>query len=413
METIEVKTKLKQKPEIRFASFKESWMSIKYGEIYSFYTTNSLSREKLNYEAGTVRNIHYGDIHTKFSTLFDINKENVPYINTEIDLSKIDKNCFCKEKDLVIADASEDYADIGKSIEIINLNNEKVIAGLHTFLARPDKHEMAKGFAGYLVKSFGFRKQVMKIAQGTKVLSLSTTRLAALTLIIPSFPEQQKIASFLSAVDEKIQQLTRRKELLEQYKKGVMRQIFSGKIRFKDDNRKAFPKWEDKRLGEISNISIGEFVIRTKQTPDGKYPVYNGGASWTGLYNDYNNEGNKIIISARGANAGFVNYEARRYWAGNSCYSVDIADKKLNIVFFIYYYLKFSQHLFTDYQQAANIPSVSKKDVQVFKIICPSTTEQQKIASFLSSLDTKIESVANQISQSQTFKKGLLQQMFV
>src|SRR5690606_14830909 len=145
-------------PKLRFKSFAERWKKIAYGDIYTFYTTNSYSRDNLNYEAGLVKNIHYGDIHTKFSTLFDIQKEHVPFINTEIDISKIKEESYCQEKDLVIADASEDYADIGKTIELVNLNNEKVVAGLHTFLARPNKYEMAKGFAGYLVQTWNVRK---------------------------------------------------------------------------------------------------------------------------------------------------------------------------------------------------------------------------------------------------------------
>ena len=65
--------------------------------------------------------------------------------------------------------------------------------------------------------------------------------------------------------------------------------------------------WEQRKVGNIANTTIGEFVIKTKQNPSSPYPVYNGGISYTGFYDDFNNEGNKIIISARGANAGFVN----------------------------------------------------------------------------------------------------------
>lgn len=180
------------------------WNEKLFGDIFSFYSTNSFSRDNLNYDQGTVKNIHYGDIHTKFSTLFDIRREHVPFINSEIDLSKIKRENYCQDGDLVIADASEDYEDIGKTIEIVSLNGEKLLAGLHTFLARPDKYQMQTGFSAYLVKAAYVRKQVMTIAQGTKVLSLSSGRLAKVKLNVPSIKEQEKIASYLSAIDDKI-----------------------------------------------------------------------------------------------------------------------------------------------------------------------------------------------------------------
>ena len=92
------------------------WQFKKFGDIYEFKSTNSYSRDCLNYEAGEVKNIHYGDIHTKFKSNFNVDNENVPFINTEIDILKIPSECYCREGDLVIADASEDYDDIGKTI---------------------------------------------------------------------------------------------------------------------------------------------------------------------------------------------------------------------------------------------------------------------------------------------------------
>ncbi|KAB8155441.1 restriction endonuclease subunit S [Kordia sp. TARA_039_SRF] len=202
------------------------WEEKKYKDIYTFYSTNSLSRNKLNYEVGKVKNIHYGDIHTKFSTLYDITKELTPYINNDIDLSKIKEENYLKNGDLLIADASEDYNDIGKTIEVVNLNKEKVISGLHTFHARPNKYKMALGFAGYLVKDWSVRKQVMKIAQGTKVLGISTSRLGNIKLTIPSLEEQTKIATFLSTIDKKITLVDTQIENTQQFKKGLLQQMF-------------------------------------------------------------------------------------------------------------------------------------------------------------------------------------------
>ena len=95
---------------------------------------------------------------------------------------------------------------------------------------------------------------------------------------------------------------------------------------------------EWKKLGEIAYVSIGEFVHQNKQNPQGKYPVYNGGISYTGYYDKYNKDANNIIISARGANAGFVNKVDRPYWAGNSCYSIDVNQAIANWLYVFYYF---------------------------------------------------------------------------
>jgi len=202
------------------------WEKKKLGEIYSFKATNSYSRENLNYELGDIKNIHYGDIHTKFQVQFDITKELVPFINPEISTERILADNYCKEGDLVIADASEDYADVGKSIEIINLNQEKTVAGLHTILARPDLKVIHIGFGGFVMKSNDIRKQIMLMAQGTKVLSISANRLGSIDIILPSKQEQAKIANFLSAIDDKINHCQKQIEKTELWKKGLLQQMF-------------------------------------------------------------------------------------------------------------------------------------------------------------------------------------------
>ena len=128
--------------------------------------------------------------------------------------------------DLIIADASEDYADIGKTIELIDLKDKKVLAGLHTFLARPKTSKTAIGFFSYLLKSWNLRKQTMVIAQGSKVLSLSTTRVSKLKLKLPSIEEQEKIANYLSAIDVKIESVQQQIKKTQAFKKGLLQQMF-------------------------------------------------------------------------------------------------------------------------------------------------------------------------------------------
>src|SRR5690606_21997351 len=142
----------------------------------NFKVTNSFSRENLNYQVGTIKNIHYGDIHTKFQTLFNITNEIVPFINDEINVGRISDENYCKEGDIIFADASEDLNDVGKSIEIINVNREKLLSGLHTLLARPKVNIFHLGFNGYLFKSNQVRTQIQKESQGSKVLSINVGR---------------------------------------------------------------------------------------------------------------------------------------------------------------------------------------------------------------------------------------------
>ena len=171
--------------------------------------------------------------------------------------------------------------------------------------------------------------------------------------------------------------------------------------------------WEQRKLGEISHTTIGEFVIKTKQNDNNPYPVYNGGTSYTGFYDEFNNEGNKILVSARGANAGFVNIVKSRYWAGNSCYSIELLDKTLFDMDFLYQEMKRNQSKFIDNQQAANIPSVSKADVENFDIVAPSFDEQNKIAELFAYLDNLITLHQRKVEKLKNIKSALLEKMFV
>jgi type I restriction enzyme S subunit len=203
-----------------------AWEEKKLSEIYAFRATNSFSREDLNYEIGETKNIHYGDIHTKFSALFDIAKEQVPYLNPDISTTRVQEDNYCKEGDVVFADASEDMKDIGKAIEIVNLNNEKLLSGLHTLLARPIQGKLYIGFGGYLFQSQNVRKQIQRESQGTKVLGISASRLTNIELGLPCIAEQNRIFNSLSSIDKKIEL---EKKVLAQYeeqKKYLLQNMF-------------------------------------------------------------------------------------------------------------------------------------------------------------------------------------------
>ncbi len=271
-------------------------------------------------------------------------------------------------------------------------------------------------------------------------------------LIVPAtIPEQQKIASFLSAVDEKIQQLTRKKELLEQYKKGVMQQLFqsesglagfedeqdaqdkeilkiqkSGKSRFRQDNGKPYPKWEEKRLNDLAEIVGGG----TPETSVAEY--WDGPIQWftpTEINQRFVSNSKRTITeeglknsSAKLLPIGTLLFTSRATIGEISFATVECTTNqgfqslivnKANSSEYIYYWIKQNTKEFLRRSQGSTFPEISKNEIIKIRAKVPCLEEQQKIASFLTALDAKIEGVAAQIAHTQTFKKGLLQQMFV
>lgn len=386
-------------PKISFKDSTSNFIKVKLNQLLKRYSESNLDAEFGRDDILSLSSIH-GIVDRK--GLLDDTYDKVNHLAYK----------KCKYKDFVY----------GKSISatypygLFKVNNCKdgLLSTLYyTFkVADNVSADYLDSYFSHLNRTNNFLRGLVLV--GDRYITAESEFLLSGTITIHSDKnEQQKIADFFTTVDEKINLLKKKKELLEQYKKGVMQKIFSQELKFKDEEGKDFPEWEEKELGEIATITIGEFVIKTKQNENGKYPVYNGGRSYTGLYDQFNNEGDKIVISARGANAGFVNYVKNRYWAGNSCYSIGILNNEKHNTIFVFYYLKFQEKSFIQNQQAANIPSVSKQETQGFTVKTPIIFEQQKIADFLSALDDKIAIVEQQINKTELWKKGLLQQMFV
>jgi len=245
----------------------------------------------------------------------------------------------------------------------------------------------------------------------------------------PSLPEQQKIANFLSAVDQKIQQLQRKKELLTQYKKGMMQKLFNQEIRFKPDPTEAsgdeqgndFPEWEEKKLGEV--CTVNPKVLNLPQN-------FN--------YIDLESVSKGQLTQRKRIDLEEAPSRAQRYLSRNDILYQTVRPYQMNNYFFdlkgeyvastgyaqlrpvenpIFLYQKIHDQNFVNKVlvrcTGTSYPAINSKDLAKIKIEFPSLPEQQKIANFLSALDEKVAQVGQQIEQAQRFKKGLLQKMFV
>jgi type I restriction enzyme S subunit len=315
-------------------------------------------------------------------------------------------------------------------------NTGQVVTGVHGafhnnfFKIKYDK-TCSKWFLYYFLTSHKTQHTILKLAGTSTIPDLNHGDFYKITLNTPTFPEQQKIASFLSAVDLKIQQLSRKKELLEQYKKGVMQQLFSGKLRFKDENGNDYADWEEKKLGEVSTLLKDGSHGSHKDVPDGKHyllsakNIRDGRVNIDGddrkiseddfksIYKNYTLEENDILLTIVGTIGRVAKYKGE----ANISFQRSVAFFRFknissDYVFQLMHGNEFQKELDTRKVVSAQ-PGIYLGDLAKIPLNIPCIDEQQKIADFLTSIDTKIESTNQQINQTQSFKKGLLQQMFV
>ena len=421
-------------PRLRFPGFLEAWASSPMSGLYSFKGNNSLSRDKLNYEAGELRNIHYGDIHTKFALHFRVDAERVPYVNPGESSSAIRPDNFCMAGDIVFADASEDMADIGKAIEIIDAGDVPLVSGLHTILARPNEGSFALGFGAYLFSSEGVRKQIQRESQGAKVLGLSATRLGNVQLHYPSKPdEQQKIADCLSSLDELITVETQKLDSLKTHKKGLMQQLFPREgeavpwLRFPEFREAG--EWDTKRLDNIGRVSRGASP-RPKDDPryyGGPVPrlmvqdVTRDGKWVTPQIDSLTLEGAKLsrpcpagtLTIVCSGSVGVVSFLAVDACIHDGFLALIDIDESIVSKDFLYHCLSTLREQFEKGATHGGVfTNLTTSGIELFEISCPNTLEQQRISDCLSSLDEIITVQSQKIDALKAHKKGLMQQLF-
>ena len=210
-------------PPLRFPEFTEPWERNKVSDILDFYSTNSLSWEQLEFANGDLRNLHYGMIHVGLPTLVDLAKDELPNIKQ----GNVPRNYeLCIDGDVAFADASEDTNDVAKAIELINTNGQQVVFGLHTIHGRDNKGLTAIGFKGYAFASKIFHDQIKRIAQGTKIFSISSKNFAECYIGLPTLQEQRKIAHLLSIIDRRIAVQNKLIEDLQQLKSALVERLY-------------------------------------------------------------------------------------------------------------------------------------------------------------------------------------------
>ena len=238
----------------------EGWQSITLGKITS--TITSGSRDWAQY---------YADAGSKFIRMTNLSRDGI-HLKLD-DLKFVDVNSLSadgKRTSLVSGDVLISItAELGK-IGWIPSNFGEAFINQHTALVRIKADLANSKLIAYLLSTPKINKKINKLNDAGAKAGLNLPTIKSIDFYFPALQEQTKIADFLTAIDDRISQLAQKCELLEQYKKGVMQKIFSQELRFKDEEGREFPAWEEKRLGDVADIIGGG-------TPDTSVKEYWGG----------------------------------------------------------------------------------------------------------------------------------------
>lgn len=408
---VEIAEEVKSLPALRFPEFKEEWVEKKLKDI-----------SKINQGLQIA-------ISERFTTqvegsYFYITNEFLREGNEKKYYIKSPSNSvLCQEDDLLMTRTG---------------NTGMVVTGVsgafhnNFFKINYERTLVDRWFLYYFLTFYKTQSLILRLAGTSTIPDLNHGDFYKISINLPKLDEQQKIASFLKAVDDKIQQFTKKKALLQKYKKGVTLQIFSQQIRFMDENGLDFPKWQEKKLAEIAvsisnglsinqnQLKAGFKVTRIETISSGKIDLNKVGyvESEQDIYK-YKLEIGDLLFSNINSvthigKIAFV-YDDLDLYHGMNLLRINI-DRNKHFPLFFYYQLtskKLKQHFERMCNQAVNQASINQTDLKKTRLLTPSLTEQIKIANFLKAIDDKISYTSEQIQLAKQFKKGVLQQMFI
>lgn len=387
-------------PKLRFPEFSGNWKSKKLEEVGSVINGLTYSPDDIHDDGVLVlRSSNVKENQLSFN-------DNV-YVNT-------DNYNPVRENDILICVRNGSRNLIGKNA-LITKEAEGVAFGAFMSVYRSELNK----FVFQLFATDTYYK-IIQENLGATINSINNSDLKKFEFFFPLKEEQDKIADFLYLVDNKINKLTKKKALLEQYKKGIMQKIFNQEIRFKDDNGNDYPEWNEKTLDDIATINMGQSPSSNSYNVDGNgLLLIQGNADikerktnprqWTSQPTKKCEIGD-IILTVR-APVGFVSKSIHEACIGRGVCSIKSKGKNNNE--FIYQFLLYFEDKWGKLEQGSTFTAVSGSEIKSILLEVPSFQEQDNIATFLSSIDRKINSVTIQLEGTKEFKRGLLQLMFV
>ena len=396
-------------PNLRFPEFSEDWVQYNCSDLLEFYSTNSLLWEQLDYENRELLNLHYGLIHVGLPTLVNIKQNNLPSIKPEFQPKNY---TICKNGDVAFADASEDTNEVAKPIEFYDCSDKQIVCGLHTIHGRDKLNATEVGFKGYAFSSTPFHHKIRRLAQGSKIYSISSKNFAEVTLGVPTKKEQRKIVDLLSKIDERIATQNKIIEDLKKLKVAIIENAFCekhynykiGDIITQNSNRNKSNK--ETNVLSVSN-KLG-FVEQSEQFEDRTVASEDVTNYKIVRANDFAYNPARINI---GSIARLKQYESGIVSPMYICFHTkkNVLPEYLEMFFLTQYFkhemykrLEGSVRLCLSYEGLTNIP-----------IFIPEIPLQKEISDKILAFETKIGIEEHYLNALEKQKQYLLQQMFI
>lgn len=416
MQTQTPQSETQKIPKLRFLGFKAKWEDKRLEEVANFLKGKDISKDDI-FQDGKNKCIRYGELYTDYGEI-------IKKIKSRTNISECD-SLLSKKNDVLVPSSGETALDIA-TFSFINEDN--VLLGGDLNVLRFKESQNGAFYAYYL--SNYKRRDIARIVQGYSVVHLYASQLKKLNINLPTLPEQQKIAEFLGSVDEWIENLRAQKESFESYKKGMMRKIFTQEVRFKDEKGKNFPKWEEKKLGEVFISEKGDGLPKDEVIGGGKnecilygelYTTYKevifDVRSKTNSNNGLKSEIGDLLIPCSTTTTGIDLANVTALNKKGVLLGGDItilrSKTKTNNIFYAYYLSNYKKREIAKYAQGSTIVHLYYNHFKKMNIDVPCYEDQNKIAEFLVSVDKVMEAKQQQITQAEQWKKGLMQGLFV
>lgn len=402
--------------------YPSDWNETNFQDLFEFEGGLSISRANLSDEG--ICYLHYGDIHKTTENFVNVEKDYDLIPKYDITLDKVNEKYLLKEGDIVFADASEDYAGIGKSVVVINPKELPFISGLHTIVAKDKTNKLDNGYKKYFLTDWNIRKQLMVMATGISVYGLSKTNLKKIRVVLPPKEEQQKIASILSTWDKAIELKEKLIEQKKEQKKGLMQKLLTGEVRLPGFEG----KWVSGTIKDLGILKGGSgFPERYQNEVNGEYPFFKV-SDMNKLENDMfmvsaNNyishsireeikstiiPKDSIIFAKVGA---ALMLERKRILTIDSCIDNNMMalTTKNNIDNIFVYYLLLNTKL-SKVSNVGALPSLNTKDVYSIKFKYPTDyLEQKAIGRLLSMVDKEIQLMEKELLEKKYQRQGLME----